>query len=931
MIRPLHNRVASLLLAAALASGCQAALSPTRPDGEVDTVIHNAAILKLGQRTLHLHTADGKPLANVAVLIAGRVYQVGPDGGLILGKDATPPTGETALVLAPGYSPVRVPTSGSEADIALEPAAPLAVGKLTPTGGSVKSADGTTALVVPDGLLSADFTPVELSAYQPPVPASGSATGARDALAQKLGATGCDQPLPCAPITTSLGVLVTVDGAIAPGKLQLALDVNALQHDPDPARAAAAARIIQTFAAIDATNNPAWRDALQSDYGIGYTNGVLHFPATIDASAVRDGLVKVEVDGVGVLGTLLEVTIVSAATGYLPPGAAQPGLVPPAGAGQFAGALNPPPGVTGALPPGSTTVSSTLTTGVGVTGGVTGTPLAGASSGPAVTGGNPLIGDGGSGIVANNGAGFIGDRSDKLLTENGAGLLTENGAGIIANNGGSLAGQTRVPFLQELGKYGVLTYTDYPWQGVLVRAVNAFGVPYGTSTATTNNLGNYVLSNVADSAPVVFVEADTLAGYRLAALAKAPASQLVGADLNAATTGITALVADEIQNRRFSNGQINLNGYVDDVSYLQQAFNQQDAAFCVSNKVDQVAAYVRNFFLTHGVRPETLMSTTDLGPAIPFLYHLTVDAAGNVYTIGNNQLNRITPTGANAVLASFTSPLGVAVDGAGNAYVSDSFQNQVFQVPPGGAPSVFAGAAAPGWHASGSTNFADGTAATARFGQPDGLVWGADGKLYVADYYNFRVRRVDPSVGAGSPGFVTTVAGGGPTSPNAIFNPTGVPQPVDGPVASGRFGQFDGIAVAPNGDIFVADINNQRIRKVSNGQVTTLAGGANGLNPGYQDGTAAQALFNYPVALACDSRGYVYVADTGNNCIRIINPNADPASPRFVTTLAGLPAGGNAGGTLAATRFNGPYGIWIDAKGVIYVADQGNQHVRVLK
>ena len=157
---------------------------------------------------------------------------------------------------------------------------------------------------------------------------------------------------------------------------------------------------------------------------------------------------------------------------------------------------------------------------------------------------------------------------------------------------------------------------------------------------------------------------------------------------------------------------------------------------------------------------------------------------------------------------------------------------------------------------------------------------------------------------------VSTLAG---TDTNGFVDATG---------AAARFDWPRGVAMDAAGNVYVADYNNNRIRKVSpTGVVTTLAG----TNSGFADGTGAAAQFNGPIGVAVDSNGIIYVADYNNHRIRKVTPAG------VVTTLAGTNSSyGNsyADGTGAAAKFYNPSGVAVDASGNVYVADEFNDRIR---
>ena len=214
----------------------------------------------------------------------------------------------------------------------------------------------------------------------------------------------------------------------------------------------------------------------------------------------------------------------------------------------------------------------------------------------------------------------------------------------------------------------------------------------------------------------------------------------------------------------------------------------------------------------------------------------------------------------------------------------------------GNVLSVFAG------QSSISGGYADGTGTAAQFNRPEGVSKDALGNFYIADSYNNAIRKVSSS------GVVTTLAGGGMGSADGTGN-----------YASFYFPR--GVAVdTSTGNIYVADTYNHEIRKITpDGVVTTFAGST---TFGFADGTGTAARFNNPTGLAVDASGNIYVADQDNNCIRKITPAG------VVTTFAGSTTSGSADGTGTAAQFNNPSDVTIDASGTLYVADKGNNRIR---
>jgi serine/threonine-protein kinase len=248
--------------------------------------------------------------------------------------------------------------------------------------------------------------------------------------------------------------------------------------------------------------------------------------------------------------------------------------------------------------------------------------------------------------------------------------------------------------------------------------------------------------------------------------------------------------------------------------------------------------------------------------------------------------------------SNFLSPAGVAVGPDGTVYVTSVGDDVLFQVDNSSAAvNRVAG--------TGQVGYVDGQAVNARFNNPTGVAVGPDGTVYVADAGNNCIRQVSRD---GS--LVSTLTG-------SVTDGT-----ADGTGPAARFRNPTGMAVDVAGTLYVADQGSNRIRKITPaGVVTTLAGSG---SAGFTDGQGVAAEFASPTGVAVSAGGTVYVADTGNNCIRQIS------SAGVVTTLAGSVArtAGSTNGTGPAARFNRPTGITIDAGGVLYVADNGNNRVR---
>jgi sugar lactone lactonase YvrE len=325
-------------------------------------------------------------------------------------------------------------------------------------------------------------------------------------------------------------------------------------------------------------------------------------------------------------------------------------------------------------------------------------------------------------------------------------------------------------------------------------------------------------------------------------------------------------------------------------------------------------------------------------------YSLAVDRGGNVVVADSfsHSIRKVTPAGAVTTIAGFSNragssdgpaasaefnnPTGIAIDGAGNIFVADAGNHLVRKIADTGQVTTIAGVA-------GSAGNTDGPAATARFNQPTGIAVTSDGTLYIADRYNFVVRKISPA------GSVSTIKGFDEPTGVAIdtggdilvadrgkglfkISPAGLVTPYEFFDSTIRLRRITGVAVSATGTIFLAESFGQTIRSVSSsGVITTLAGTL--LQTGSTDGVGPAARFLEPTGVAVSSTGVVYVADRSNSTIRAIDTSGT------TTTLAGLAAfTGSDDGASSVARFNGPIAITGEANGDLYVAELGNDTIR---
>jgi sugar lactone lactonase YvrE len=248
--------------------------------------------------------------------------------------------------------------------------------------------------------------------------------------------------------------------------------------------------------------------------------------------------------------------------------------------------------------------------------------------------------------------------------------------------------------------------------------------------------------------------------------------------------------------------------------------------------------------------------------------------------------------------ARFAGAEGIASDGQGNLFVADKASSIIRKITAQGVVTTIAGS-------SGQAGTADGSGTAARFRAPTRLTVEKNGSIYVTDTGNSTIRKISAG------GSVSTIAG-----------QAGVCGSGDGSAGSAQFCNPQGITVDQSGNLFVADTQNNTIRRIDpSGRVTTIAGQTGAC--GSADGQGTAAMFCQPRDITVDAWNNVYVADTGNSTIRMIDPKGK------VTTLAGAPGVcASADGATGSSRLCSPAGITVDSRDNLYVADTGNSTIR---
>jgi hypothetical protein len=275
----------------------------------------------------------------------------------------------------------------------------------------------------------------------------------------------------------------------------------------------------------------------------------------------------------------------------------------------------------------------------------------------------------------------------------------------------------------------------------------------------------------------------------------------------------------------------------------------------------------------------------------------------NIYTIAGIGTYGFSGDGAAATSAQLKAPNGVAVDASGNIYVADRDNHRIRKINTTGIISTIAGTGVAGYSGDG------GMAINAQLDTPWGVAVDGIGNVYIADYVNSRIRKVNTS------GVITTVAGIGNISGGG-----------DGFAANISYvGYPSNIALDATGNLYIAEYGaNGVIRKVNlSGIISTFAG-----IPGYgfsgDGGPATNAKFNGPTAIAFDGSGNTYIADFNNNRIRMVN------SAGVISTFAGTGVAGfgGDGGLATSAQLNLPAGVAVDALGNVFISEASNSRIR---
>ena len=283
-------------------------------------------------------------------------------------------------------------------------------------------------------------------------------------------------------------------------------------------------------------------------------------------------------------------------------------------------------------------------------------------------------------------------------------------------------------------------------------------------------------------------------------------------------------------------------------------------------------------------------------------------SSGIIYTIAGNGNPGSGGDGGPAVNGLLNNPTSIAINKVGNLFISDTYNNTIRKIDlhTNIIYTVAGSDSLQGFYGDG------GLADTAQFSNPTGLTFDQSGNLYVADTYNYRIRKINVTNGV-----ISTVAGNGSTD-----GYSGDGHPAD----SASLNLPQGLAVDFAGNTYIADTYNNRIRKIaaSTNIISTIAG--NGTTGFIGDSIAATfAALNFPTSVYLDTSNNLYIADTYNQRIRVINQQTN-----YITTLAGNGSISYSGDGAMATFSNlwGPQGIASDTAGNLYISDTQNNRIR---
>lgn len=591
-----------------------------------------------------------------------------------------------------------------------------------------------------------------------------------------------------------------------------------------------------------------------------------------------------------------------------------------------------------------------------------------AGGGATAVGASSIAHDG-VGVIAHDGATLINrstnaggsfssntQTTDRLSPIGGTGsgdnsILT----GAVDNTGGKITGSIRVPTSSTGGGSTTAGFTD----GILPSGVKVYDTLAGDQPAAVDvpPSGKYSLSDLKTAGPNVVVTAEA-GDDLLLTITQVPGHTSVTANIDAATTAVTLLDLYELS--KFPDAGLNMAQFQTDVTRLHAAMSQADAQLAVTGSLQAVASMALARLMQAGHAPGSLQKFVPInGPASgtrlvgddtgsrnypafvddPTGLALAQDGRLLIADSGHHLVRAFSPGGGLVDLAGspgagsdFSDPRGIATDG-NTVYVADRGSNRIVEVAPGGSIAVFAG--------TGTAGSNDGAPDAAQFDQPTDLVFdAANHQLLVADAGNATVRAVDLSTRATTTLVTSTDTSVDSTQPAGSVAATGGTSSTQ----TGSIGSFGSMSGAPGStslasarmlahllstsdsglqrpggiainpidhNVYVSDSARHCIWSLQDGVLGLLCGAMD--TAGNADGLETDSRFNTPAGLACDGRGNLYVADTGNNTVRIIE------TQNFGTTTLS-----DKNGPLI---FKAPTHVLFQAPNTLYVTASGGNQV----
>ena len=279
-----------------------------------------------------------------------------------------------------------------------------------------------------------------------------------------------------------------------------------------------------------------------------------------------------------------------------------------------------------------------------------------------------------------------------------------------------------------------------------------------------------------------------------------------------------------------------------------------------------------------------------------------VSTSGTITTVAGADSAGFSGDGSAATNARLNGPYGLAVDATGNLFIADYYNNRIRKVTASGVIRTYAGTGTAGYSG-------DGSAATAaKLNGPCGVAVDAAGNVYIADINNGRIRKVNTS------GVITTVAGVG------TFGNSGD----GGQATNAQIATPYGVSLDASGNIYIVDYYYAVVRKVSPSGVITRVAGIGTAGYSGDGGAATSAALRNPLYVAADNSGNLFIADYLNYVVRMVSPSG------VISTVAGNGSTGFSGdgGNASSATFTGVACVAVDASGNLYIADESNNRIR---